>query len=560
MCGITGISWCDQQLIKKMTQSIAHRGPDGHDIFVNDNVSLGHRRLSILDLSNAGKQPMSRLFSKSSNKQNQKNNSTDLTITFNGEIYNYQEIRKDLEKAGFRFSSGTDTEMILAAFAYWGPSCVTRFIGMWTFCIYDGKELFISRDHVGVKPLYYTITKEGLAFASEMRALSFVLEKKSISKEVVAYTFQNRVAPINETLWVEIKKLPAGHNIIYSLSSKKLRIEKYWSIKPSTKENLRDLFESSVKYQLISDVPVGVSLSGGLDSALVAAVAKKHSPNITAYTVGFGMKGDEIEEAKRTASLLDINHKVHIVTQKEIIKNADKVISHLEEPAPDPAIFASDSIYQKIRKDVKVLLLGEGSDEIFGGYTEYKLHTLPLPKQIRSTVFSYLRKPYKSKWPLTIKGKKIAYCGDLNSYLQTDIKQVLPGFQLLRVDKLSMRHGLEARVPFLDHRLIQRGLGFKKKEKIEFFSEKKILKKAATNWLPKEILERRKKTFFSPLSIIEEKIISESSVIIGDKSNDFVNYKYFSKILENYKHLQGRDKSRKILELYNWWLFEKIMK
>lgn len=562
MCGINGINRNDYNIINKMNKEIKCRGPDDEGKYVDDFVSLGHTRLSVLDLSEKGKQPMTYEF-----------NGKKAVITYNGEIYNFIELKQELIKKGYEFNSDTDTEVILASYLEWGFDCINKFNGMWSFCIFDTnkKILFCSRDRLGIKPFYYSFENGNFVFSSEIKSILMSLNNWSVNYEAIYDLFNYRVVLGNKTLITEIKKLLPGELLIFDLKKKKITLKKYWDIgcnlihneKP-TLDKLKTLLESSVKYRLISDVPVGVSLSGGLDSSLITAIAHKYNDNITSYTVGFGLEGDENKEAEETAQYLGIDHKNIYVDIEKIKNNLDKIVFHLEESAADPAIIPSYFIYGEIAKDIKVLLLGEGSDEIFGGYDEYKIFSLPIPNIFRKSIFGYLRRPFKKQLPLKNHigyETKINYDGNLNDYLLTDLKNILPNFQLLRVDKLSMAHSLEARVPFLDHRLVEFAFKISPKYKINKFTEKYILRKVARNYLPDFVINRRKKTFFSPLITIEDTLLNDGIEFTRDKVlNDIIDYNYFNKTINNFYNLKGRNKNRKRYELFIWWLVEKSLR
>ncbi|XRO76876.1 asparagine synthase (glutamine-hydrolyzing) [Methanocaldococcus sp. 10A] len=563
MCGINGFNWSDYGLIDKMNKKIKYRGPNHSGKYVDDSVSLGHVRLSILDLSEKGNQPMEYEF-----------NGKKAVITYNGEIYNFLELKQELIKKGYEFNSNTDTELILASYLEWGFDCIKKFNGMWSFCIYDvdKKIFFCSRDRLGIKPFYYSFRNGKFVFSSEMKSILLALNNSPVNYEAIYNLFNYRVILGNKTLINEIKKLLPGEFLIFDLRNRKITLKKYWDVgcndliydKNTILNKLKTLFESSVRYRLISDVPIGVSLSGGLDSSLVTSIAYKYNNNLTAYTVGFGFEGDENKEAEETAHYLGINHKNIYVDIEKIKNNLDKIVFHLEEAAADPAIIPSYFIYKEIAKDVKVLLLGEGSDEIFGGYDEYKIFSLPIPNIFRKRIFEYLRKPFKEKLPLKNHIKyepKINYDGNLNDYLLTDLKNILPNFQLLRVDKLSMAHSLEARVPFLDYRLVEFAFKIPPKYKINKFTGKYILREVAKHYLPDFVINRRKKTFFSPLDIIEDILLDEGREFAYDKVlNDIIDYNYFEKVINNYSNLKGRNKNRKRYELFIWWLIEKSLR
>jgi asparagine synthase (glutamine-hydrolysing) len=379
MCGIAGIvGLADQNLIKKMTDLQAHRGPDdaGTMVFENDRVVLGHRRLSIIDLSPAGHQPMT-------------NRAGDLTIVFNGEIYNFQEIRYELEKSGHAFQSNSDTEVLLHAYAKWGPRCLDRLIGMFAFAIWDArtKTLFAARDQLGVKPFYYTLVDGKLAFASELKAL---LQVPGVRREVDPDGIHSILLflwiPDPKTIFKNIFKLPAGHYLEYR--DGRLRIESYWEIPTSFTDSkgeayyadgLREQLRQAVQRQMISDVPVGAFLSGGLDSSAIVGLARATgNGKFSTYTIKFAEQDNRLEampdDAKYARLIADRFGTEHheILIAPNIVELLPKILWHLDEPIADPAAI-NTYLIAKAAKEIgtTVLLNGMGGDEIFAGYRKH---------------------------------------------------------------------------------------------------------------------------------------------------------------------------------------------
>lgn len=380
MCGIAGIvGGGNRETLGRMIATLAHRGPDdgGIEWFDEHRVGLAHRRLSILDLSAAGHQPMA-------------NARGTRWISYNGEVYNFLDLREELIGRGYTFHSNTDTEVILAAFDEWGPACVNRFNGMFAFAIYDvdSRELFLARDHLGVKPLYYIQRGEMFAFASGAKAL-FEIDgvERSVDRDAVLATLMLLWVPEPRTGFKDIRKLEAGHYAIFR--DGKLSITQYWDVPfggdaPERSENeyieeLREILERSVRRQMISDVPVGALLSGGLDSSLVVALMRKVSnADISTYTIAFTEDDKRLEampdDARYAATVAQLFETTHneLVVRPDINDLLPHLLWHLDDPIADGAAINTYLIAQGARAaGTTVLLSGMGADEIFGGYRKY---------------------------------------------------------------------------------------------------------------------------------------------------------------------------------------------
>jgi asparagine synthase (glutamine-hydrolysing) len=373
MCGIAGIVGCaEPEPIERMTRVQAHRGPDsrGVKIFPQEAVALGHNRLSILDLSERGHQPMSDVEKR-------------FWITYNGEIYNFQEIRRQLEQKGYRFASNTDTEVILSAYREWGPECLKEFNGMFAFAIWDTRErtLFAARDRLGVKPFYYHYSNCRFSFASEIKAL---LESGLVPKEVDYPALHTpelyQAGPL--TGFKHIQKLMPGHYLL--LRDGTVSLQRYWKIEPrevdvpyqEAFEQLDALVNSAIQLQMISDVPVGAFLSGGLDSSLIVALMQKHSGQpVSTFTIRYAGDDQKFERmpddsryAKEVASLFNCRH-TEFTIEPKITDLLPKLVWHLGEPLSDPAALNTYLISKSAREQgIIVMLTGVGADEIFGGY------------------------------------------------------------------------------------------------------------------------------------------------------------------------------------------------
>lgn len=389
MCGIVGIYSTKKRYSKhdmsSMLQHISHRGPDDEGTMIfntqtkqthrnEGNLVFGHKRLSILDLSSLGHQPMS---------------STDksLWITYNGEIFNFQDIRKNLEKKGYTFVSHTDTEVILYAYQEYGVKCLDLFRGFFAFCIYDvtKEELFLARDRLGSKPLKYYFDGNTFAFASEIKSFYPIKEiKKSVSLNSISEFLSLKYIPAPATIFKDINKLCAGKYMIFSLKENTLKIEAYWEptfepklnisyedAKVKTKEKLVD----AINIRMISDVPVGIFLSGGIDSSSIVALLRENEENeINTYSVGFSdAKFDERKYAKEISKIFDTNHKEFLV-EPNLKDDLEMIINNYDEPFADPSMIPTYYLAKEVSQHVKVVLGGDGADEMLGGYKRYGIH------------------------------------------------------------------------------------------------------------------------------------------------------------------------------------------
>jgi asparagine synthase (glutamine-hydrolysing) len=563
MCGICGFTWGDKSLLRKMADIIRHRGPDDDDYHVDKSISLANRRLSVIDLSKKGKQPIY-------------NEDKSICVVFNGEIYNFQDIKSELEKKGHRFYSDTDTEVIVHAYEEYGEKCLDHFNGMFAFALWDSKEkkLFIARDRHGIKPLYYTLLGNKLIFASEIKSILLNKEiKRNVNYTALHYFLTFRCNSTNETMFNGIYKLPPAHYLIYK--NKKLQIKKYWeqNFYPLYKsENyyaklvLKKL-EEAVKSQLISDVPLGAYLSGGIDSStIVALMSKIGVKDIRTFTVGFGFgeKYDENKYARNIAEHFDTNHK-EIVVEPNTVKLLPKIVWHLDEPMADPACIPVYLLSEKVKKHATVILTGDGGDEQFGGYAQFKFMKLhnkirmfpkPLRKMVHPTVkylpgdilnlffkysedlgeeglarmnnfistndsaeaytnlmgiFNNLEK--KQAYSEKMKNlKKINISRELNKeffskkypymnrVMNLDTEIFLAEDMLMKADKSTMAFSVEERVPLLDHNISEISSRIPPNMKIKYFNEKYILKKAVKGIVPRQTIQRKKTNFFVPIN------------------------------------------------------------
>ena len=537
MCGIAGIYGAsDKPLVKRMCDKIIHRGPDGDGYYIDDKISLGMRRLSIIDLS-TGSQPIF-------------NEDNSIVVVFNGEIYNFKGLREELEQKGHHFSTNSDTEVIVHAYEEYGYDCLRRFNGMFAIALWDTnrKELFLARDRIGIKPLYYTMIGESVVFASEIKSiLEYDDIKREVDEEALAEYFILRYVPAPLTMLKGIRKLEPGSYMVVNRNG--VKGKKYWNLnyKPNHKneayfkENILKTLKDSVKRRLIADVPLGVFLSGGVDSSTITAIASDFSSEpVKTFSVGFyGAEYDETPYARNVAEYFGTDHTEEWVD----IENVDllpELIYHTDEPLADPAILPTYLISEVARKEVKVILSGEGGDEAFAGYDRYSselkaYNTLRyFPNLLKKLVFKlgegvkegdlkiyllYLgsRTTQENSYFYRLKLRDSGHLnadilrtgndgnntlslfhsdGDyLNCMLKFDINYWLPDDLLMKVDKMTMANSLEARVPFLDHNLLQLAYGAPSNMKLK----KHLLKISVNDMLPRDVLERKKHGFDVPI-------------------------------------------------------------
>ena len=516
MCGICGISWTDKDLIKLMGSACKHRGPEHEGFYVDDHVSLCCERLRIIDLSDKASQPIH-------------NEDQSIWVVLNGEIYNFRDLRKSLERK-HNFYTDTDTEVIVHAYEEFGENCLQKLDGMFAFVLWDmdKKKLFIARDRLGVKPLYYCVKSDKLLFASEIKS---ILQDPDIQRKLnyealcqfvtYAYTIDG------QTMFDGINELLPGHKLIFTFSDKKVKIEKYWDLQltenlRSDEENLkmlRLLLENAINKRRVSDAPLGALLSGGLDSSIMVALLAKLSDNpVRTFTTGFGNELDEFNEAKIVAEHCGTDHKEIMIDYSELINTLPSILWHMEFPYGRPSILSNFMVSNAIKKYVTVAYTGEGSDELFGGYNRYFIFTENYSKQsleqkiesissgffnnkkTREETFSdkvlknYNGKNHPSKafGKFIIKNKKH---GLFNTALLFELKTEIPGAQTWRIDRAGSAHAVELREPFLDHNLVEFCASLPEKLKINFdnhVSKKHILQKLAKEVLPEKVARREK--------------------------------------------------------------------
>lgn len=555
MCGILGYGGFSRRVsLDKALTTIKHRGPDSNGVAYFDGVALGNTRLAILDLSEKGHQPMF-------------NKDRSLCIVFNGEIYNFLEVKKLLDHK-YQFKSNSDTEVILYSYQEWGFKCLEKLEGMFSFVIYDqGKKLlFGARDRLGQKPLKYYFDHGKLVFASEIKAILQLLDHKPDLDDIAIDNFLTfQYVPTPSTGFKKIYKLPPGHYFLFK--NKKLSIKRYWSLNfrkklvLSTEEWQNLVFNEikrAVKSHLVSDVPVGALLSGGLDSSIIVALMSLHSSKrVSTFTISFDDdKFDESKYARMVSRLYNTQHTQLKVTSVDLINSLEHATEVYDEPIGDNSILPTLLVSKLISKKVKVALTGDGGDENFAGYdrytivniasliekspsifkkaaylnakTAFRLHPNKLTERM-NRFFSSIDDKFYRKYVnynsfFSSATKHILYSdefneeiGDNDSYenysnhfdeklsdldnaLRTDIQTYLPDDLLYKTDSASMAYGLELRSPFLDHRLMEKMAAMPSQMKINLLNKKKILKEIAHkfNLLPKGIINRPKHGFTIP--------------------------------------------------------------
>ena len=612
MCGIAGLydpnhRFEDSKIIlQEMCNLLAHRGPDAQGIQQDQMVTFGHRRLSIIDVHEAANQPMY-------------DASKRYLLTYNGEIHNFKDIRAQLEQHGARFKTASDTEVILEAWAKWGVECIQKFVGMFAFALFDKhtQDLFLVRDRLGEKPLFYAYfdpssPRSGLGFSS---GLSSLMACPAFEKQLNPAALQHFLS-LNYTLTSQcffkgVQKLPAAHYLQVK-AGQAPQLKSYWDLASSYHskdeniteeeacEELNALLSQSLEGQLISDVPLGAFLSGGIDSSTLVAGMTRHlkTPSQTqTFSIGFKEKSySEIEESKEVADYLKVDHHVKTVTPN-LAQNLIDIVAKADEPFADTSIIPTYYLAEFARKSVTVALSGDGGDELFLGYETYgadKLYqtfsALPrflfkgghaLAQSILPTRFDKVSFDYKVKqflygssydyrrahysWREVFKPRELEQLlkepidptqsafADFNSYFEdvkdchpldqasyVDIKTWLVDDILVKVDRASMAHSLETRAPFLDHRLVEFAARLPVSLKLKGQEKKHILKKSQEKYLPHETLYRQKKGFNAPISLWLNKETKDlaKGAMYGEKMQYLTNGSVLDKLWKEHENQQ----------------------
>ena len=611
MCGFVGIIHQENDYngdaltdIKIMNRSIAHRGPDDEEYFDNAGITIGFRRLSIIDLDH-GTQPLS--------YDNER-----FWIVFNGEIYNYLELKAQLQQAGYQFKTNSDTEVILAMYQKYGVTTPQYLRGMFAFVIWDTKkhEIFGARDQFGIKPLHYANQKGNVYFASEKKALIKVLENQPLNEKALQNYFTYQYVPDPQTMIVGIQKLNPGHYFIKRINQK-MQIKKYFDpqfnpvkIDDESKliSEIVDALSDSVAKHMRADVEVGSFLSGGVDSSIIVALARQISNKLKTFSVGFERTGySEIDLAKETAEKLDVENISKIITPQEFTEQFPDFIYYMDDPLADPAAVSQYFLADLARKYCKVALTGEGADEMFGGYRIY--HE---PRSLR--LFDWIPNLAKNRLheivthiPDTIKGRNFLYRGTLSlehrfvgnakifmedeksellrhynyNYPYTNVTEHfynankgldaitrmkdidmhtwLVGDLLTNADRTSMAASLELRTPFIDQEVFRVARKIPSSLNIAHKTTKYILREAAKNFTPSNVLSRPKLGFPVPLRFwLKDELHDWALKIIREAQVDeYINKKFVYKLFN--EHVTGkRDNSRKIWTILTFMVWHQV--
>jgi asparagine synthase (glutamine-hydrolysing) len=621
MCGIVGIKSLTKDgeksfsYIDKAVKELYRRGPDNQSFELFDSVALGHARLSIIDTSESAHQPFT-------------DSSGDYVITFNGEIYNYLEIKRDLEFHGYTFKTSSDTEVLLYSFIAWGKDCLNKLNGFFAFCIYNKKTrgLFIARDRYGIKPLHVYTDYNKIIWASELKAiLAFDIIKKLDYNSLGAY-FKLNYIPKDMSIFENVKKLLPGQFITISETGDS-KVESYYSIEidpynysklsyDEAKKELDNKLRESVEKRLVSDVPLGCFLSGGIDSSIISGIASEVKPDLNTFSIGFADEPlfDETSYAELVAKKFKTNHHVFKLKNDDFLHSLDSFEKYIDEPFADSSALAVNVLAERTKPHVTVSLSGDGADELFSGYNkhhaEYMIRqNMPLNKALKMTpnIWKYLpqsrnsklgdlfRKLDKFSQGLSMNQKerywawigltsdeavkkllnvgfnnqflkkdvvsRIGLTNDFNDYLWSDLELVLPGDMLTKVDLMSMNNSLEVRVPFLDHELVNFVNTLPANYKIDKGSRKKILQDTYRSFLPEELYHRPKHGFEVPLlkwfkgplrSVINDLVLNKEFIL----SQGVFNYSEIRKIVEKLRSSNPGDTASRvwaILVFQFWW-------
>ena len=594
MCGIAGF-WDESnsleslRTIENMLEAISHRGPDSRDTYRENKIVLGHNRLSIIDIEARSDQPM---------------HYQDCVLVYNGEVYNYIELRKELKKAGYNFTTDSDSEVVIAAYKYWGENCVQHFVGMWAFVIWDKtkQKFFCSRDRFGIKPFYYISYQDKFYFASEIKALKYapIFDRELNIDQVYRYIQLGWTHFNDETFYKNIKSLPAAHNA--TLDNKGLSINRYWDINfqntiQGTLENkvqdFKELMLESIKLHLRSDVEIGGCLSGGIDSSVIASVIGKEYPNIEFknFTIYYDGKGD-VDERSFAKKVTDSHNNLvpfyYKPTDDDLVEHFDKYFYHQDIPPAGSSAFSQYFVMRLAsQKGIKVVLDGQGADEYLVGYMHsfyrfigehlmsknmykgmkyFKEHANIQGYKSKEKINRFLKSilggvwgeqklyayEYKNYFPFLPKNEDIPFqlSEKGNSRLDQFLYQLIYTTSLPQLltyeDRNSMAFSIESRVPFLDHRLIEFCFGLNDRDKIHKGITKHILREAMKSYLPKEIYNRTdKKGFVTPG---EEKWLRgplKHLLKFDYKNFDIVNTHKLKEVIMDYE--KGNNKNAKFV-------------
>ena len=625
MCGICGkLSWQsppNREMIVRMSDRIAHRGPDAEGVWVRGALGMGHRRLSIIDLSPAGRQPM-------------QDTSGRYWIVFNGEIYNYAAIREELASQGVIFHTHTDTEVILESYKKWGVECLSHFNGMFAFALWDDvqQELFLARDRLGKKPLFYQLLDDGgVIFASELKSLC---EDPAVSRKVNFAAFSHYLS-LGYTLTAEamlegVRKLPAAHYLVVRRGEHSAPV-RYWNLADRFRnknrfkdeneagEALRDLVDDAVKLRLISDVPLGAFLSGGVDSSTIVAsmCSLQSAKDVRTFSAGFKEKSfNELEEARAIAGVLGVTHQDRFVLP-DTAGLIPKMVYYADEPFADTSIIPMYLLAEFARQYVTVSLSGDGGDEIFAGYETYtadKIHHLTrwIPQWMSQSAYYAINRwlPVtfdKVSWDYKLRqflqghafdaprahyhwrnifsdeekeallfpsvfshvrhedayqhflrfDREVADCHYLDRGMYVDINTWLVDDILVKVDRATMAHALEARAPFLDYRVVEFAASLPVDLKMKGFQKKYLLKRSQSKRLPDFVLQRRKQGFNAPISHwLTTSLSDEYREMTTSGEQSFFNVAFVENLWDEHMR-KKKDNSFKLFTIINFLLWAR---
>jgi asparagine synthase (glutamine-hydrolysing) len=620
MCGICGQYnfTVSKPVIKddivKMTKTLVHRGPDDEGYFINGSIGLGFRRLSIIDLS-GGHQPMS-------------DQDKTVWIVFNGEIYNFPELRRELESYGYVFQTRSDTEVIIHGYKQWGEEVFNHLNGMFGLAIWDEhkRKLIVARDAMGIKIVYYQINDDGIYFGSEIRAIVAANDQKPEVDPVALNLFlRYRYTPSPLTIFKDIRKLAPGTMITFE--NGKSQLKRWYTYKPEpfspmksikeAKEELLDIYKRALKRHLLSDVPLGLLLSGGIDSGLLLGLMNLNGSSWPTFTVGYGesFKDDELSDAAETAGIFSSKHTSVELTRETFEESLPEIVSFLEEPIAASSIVPMYFVCQRARQDVKVALNGQGPDELFGGYTRHlgvryganwrripdwarnmitsTVNSLPRNETLKRGVYS-LNIPdrmrryqhifsimpgqvidhlfYDGALPSDAGDRVLEYWDELNPLMEEtdelgglqfiEIRSSLPDELLMYADKLSMAHSLEVRVPFLDREIVEYVECLNADFKVKYGSRKWLHRQVCKEFLPPEIIKRKKRGF--AVNVVDDwfqgSLSNKMKNYLLDSNSLMYQYLKSSQVQSLHEeHVSGKNDNHKLLfslVLFEEWLRE----
>ncbi|MDD2385855.1 MAG: asparagine synthase (glutamine-hydrolyzing) [Bacteroidales bacterium] len=593
MCGITGFytqnnkGFVSKDELDKMSSCLVHRGPDAVGSYYTENIGLGHQRLSIIDLSNDANQPM-------------ESHSMRYICVYNGEVYNFKSIAKDLN---IELKTNSDTEVIVEAFAEWGVTFISKLNGMFSICIYDKQDeiLYVFRDRIGIKPLFYFWDGDSFAFSSELKSLleiKYIRSRRQINNSAVNEFLHLGYIPEPNTIFTNIRKFPNGQMGI--VSEHGFRMESYWDIEGTIRRNvitdeyeakakLNSLIKSSVAMRLVSDVPFGTFLSGGIDSSLVTAVAaKEFSGKLKTFSIGFAdAKYDETKYARKVSNYLGTDHHEYIVTENDAKDIILDMLDFYDEPFADSSAIPTMMLSKLAKQHVSMVLSGDGGDELFHGYGSYKwakrltqfpnttfrrllgtmmsvypsnrsrrasyLYKYKDKATIKSHIFSQEQYLFSEKELDKLLNPELIYDNNLEQDYDNavrkftpeeaqavfDLKYYLKDDLLVKIDRASMRYGLETRVPLLDNRIVEFALNLDPKLKIVGDTQKYLLKQVLYDYVPERFFDRPKWGFSIPLkrwmqtdlAFLIDDYLNESII----KEFNVVEFKEVRKIVYQFK-------------------------